>query len=184
MQKKPSQRKQLIVGSLYIWLKRKSNFGYPRQRPGTRPALSSTGSPMASSTKVRSSGRRAGLALTWMPGTLRPNASTDILHLNKGLTIAVHTMPGLVGNAGALPKSRHEHYAYLPTTQELPKSYPRDTQGIPKGPTGSQHRSNTLASPLQYRGRAPLTPGCRSCPKRQDGALRTDTPCPPAQSKS
>src|ERR1035438_683178 len=37
MQKKPSQRKQLIVGSLYIWLKRKSNFGYPGQGPaGTR----------------------------------------------------------------------------------------------------------------------------------------------------
>src|ERR1019366_6683872 len=37
MQKKPSQRKQLIVGSLYIGLKRKSNFGYPGQGPaGTR----------------------------------------------------------------------------------------------------------------------------------------------------
>ena len=37
MQKKPSQRKRVIVGCLYIWLKRKSSFGYPRQGPpGTR----------------------------------------------------------------------------------------------------------------------------------------------------
>src|ERR1035441_3662847 len=53
-----------------------------------------------------------------------------------------------------------------PLPHKKPKGYLRDTQGIPKGPTGSQYRSNTGATRYLLRGRAV------SAPRVQDTFLK------------
>jgi hypothetical protein len=67
-------------------------------------------------------------------------------HLDSGQTSAVKTKHGL-GDDLARLRSRH------PSMREVPGMYKgctRDTQGIPKGPTRSQYRSNPGATPEQH----------------------------------
>ena len=88
----------------------------------------------------------AALALTCRAAGFGEDEKVRI-RLNSGQTKAVKSNLGLGGETGGLPKSPREY-----------KGCTREVQGMYKGPTGSQHRSNAVATPEQHADSATLLP--------------------------